>query len=119
MHWLGPPKTLPYLISSASSGLASIKTWLTSLGMKKHTLFDAVADYLTYVCLAHRLCCDSDGFRSLAGRPPLNSSRSPGTQPVDEIDQRGLKHTALWLAQADLASNRIRYVPSRVDLRCL
>jgi hypothetical protein len=40
-------------------------------------------------------------------------------QPVDETDQIGLKHTALWLAQADLASNRIRYVPSTVDLRCL
>jgi hypothetical protein len=114
MHWLGPPGALPYLISSASSGLASIK-----ICMKKHTLFDAVADLLTHVCLAHRLCCDSDGFRSLAGRPPLNSSRSPGTQPVDETDHRGLKHTALWLAQADLASNRIRYVLSIVDLRYL
>ncbi len=45
------------------------------------------------------------GFRSPAARPPLNSSRSPGTQPVDETDQRGLKHTASWLAQAGPASN--------------
>jgi hypothetical protein len=35
----------------------------------------------------------------LQGRDRSTVSRSPGTQPVDETDQRGLKHTALWLAQ--------------------
>lgn len=88
-----------------------------SLGMKKRTLFDAVMDYLMYDLLTD-CAVIVIAFRPFAGRPLLNSSRSPGTQPVDDTHHRGLKQTASWLAQAHRVGNGTS-VPSRRNLRYL